>query len=50
MIVNPDQGYRIENKEGWSCQSGLARFGAGVVPSLNGVDPSFMNSVPGSYL
>jgi len=31
-------------------ESGLISFGAKVVPSLNGVDPSFMNSVAGSYL
>ncbi len=31
-------------------ESGSANFGAKVVLSLNGVDPSFMNSVVGSYL
>jgi hypothetical protein len=31
-------------------ESGSASFGAKVAPSLNGVDPSFMNSVAGSYL
>jgi hypothetical protein len=31
-------------------ESGLASFGAKVVPSLKGVDPSFMNSVVVSYL
>ncbi len=31
-------------------ESGLASFGAKVVPSLNGVDSSFMNPVAGSYL
>ncbi len=31
-------------------ESGLASFGAKVVPSLNGVDPSFTNLVAGSYL
>jgi hypothetical protein len=31
-------------------ESRLASFGAKVVPSLNGVDLSFMNSVAGSYL
>ncbi len=50
MIVDPDQEYRIQYKEGWSCPSGSASFGAKVAPSLNGVDPSFMNSVAGSYL
>jgi len=28
MIVNPDQEYRIQYKEGWSRQSGSASFGA----------------------
>jgi len=28
MIVNPDQEYRIQYKEGWSCPSGSASFGA----------------------
>jgi hypothetical protein len=31
-------------------ESGMSSFGAKVVPSLNRVDPSFMNSVAGSYL
>ncbi len=31
-------------------ESGSDSFGAKVVPSLNGVNPSFMNSVAGSYL
>jgi hypothetical protein len=31
-------------------ESGSASFGAKVVPSLNGVDPSFANSIAGSYL
>jgi hypothetical protein len=50
MIVDPDQEYRIQYKEGWSRPSGLASFGAKVAPSLNGVDLSFTNSVAGSYL
>ncbi len=45
MIVDPDQEYRIKYKEGWSCKSGSASFGAKVAKSLNGVDPCFMNSV-----
>ncbi len=45
MIVDPDQEYWIQYKEGWSHPSGLASFGAKVASSLNGVDPSFMNSV-----
>ncbi len=49
MIVDPDPEYWIQNKEGWSCPSGSASFGTKVAPSLNGVDPSFMNSVAGSY-
>ncbi len=49
MIVDLDQEYRIQNKEGWSRPSGLASFGPKVVQSLNGVDLSFMNSVAGSY-
>ncbi len=28
MIVNLDQECQIQYKEGWSCQSGLATFGA----------------------
>ncbi len=31
-------------------ERGSDSFGAKVAPSLNGVDPSFMNSVAGSYL
>ncbi len=31
-------------------ESGSASFGTKVMPSLNGVDPSFINSVAGSYL
>jgi hypothetical protein len=31
-------------------ESRSANFGAKVVPSLNGVNPSFVNSVAGSYL
>ncbi len=31
-------------------ERGTVSFGAKVVPSLNGVDPSFVNSVAGSYL
>jgi hypothetical protein len=31
-------------------ESGSVSFGAKVAPSFNGVDPSFMNSVAGSYL
>jgi hypothetical protein len=50
MIVNLYQEYRIQYKEGWSRQSGSASFGTKVVPSLNGVDQSFMNSVAGPYL
>jgi hypothetical protein len=49
MIVDPDQEYWIQYTEGWSCQSGSASFGTKVVPSLNKVDLSFMNSVAGSY-
>ncbi len=49
MTVDPDQEYSIQNKEGWSRPSGSSSFGAKVVPSLNGVDLSFMNSVVGSY-
>jgi hypothetical protein len=45
MIVDLDQEYQIQYKEGWNRQSGSASFGAKVVPSL-----SFMNSVAGSYL
>ncbi len=30
-------------------ESGSVSFGAKLVPSLNGVDPSCMNSVAGSY-
>jgi hypothetical protein len=30
--------------------SGSASFDASLMSSLNGVDPSFMNSVAGSYL
>jgi hypothetical protein len=50
MIVDLDQEYWIQYKEVWSRQSGSASFGTKVVPSLNGVDMSFMNSVAGSYL
>ncbi len=50
MIVDLDQEYWIQYKKGRSCQSGSASFGTKVAPSLNGVDPSFMNSVAGSYL
>ncbi len=50
MIVDLDQEYQIKYKEGWSCQSGSASFGAKVATSLNGVDPCFINSVAGSYL
>ncbi len=49
MIVDLDQEYRIQNKEGCSRPSGSAHFGAEVAPSLNGVDQSFMNSAAGSY-
>jgi hypothetical protein len=49
MIVDLDQEYQIQYKEGWSHPNGSASFGAKVVQSLNGVDPSFMNSVAGSY-
>jgi hypothetical protein len=31
-------------------ESRLASFGAKVAPSLNVVDPSFVNSVAGSYM
>ncbi len=31
-------------------ESGSASFGAKVVPSKNEVDPSFVNSIAGSYL
>ncbi len=50
MIVDPDQEFQIRYREGWSCPSGSASFGAKVASSLNGVDPSFINSVAGSYL
>ena len=49
MIVDADQEYWFQYKEGWSCPSGSASFGAKVMLSLNGVDPNFMNSVAGSY-
>ncbi len=49
-MVDPDQEYQIFYRERWSRPSGLASFGAEVASSLNGVDPSFMNSVAGSYL
>ncbi len=49
MIVHPDQEHQFKYKEGWSCPSGSASFAAKVMLSLNGVDPSFMNSVAGSY-
>jgi hypothetical protein len=45
MIVDPDQEYRNQYKEGWSHPSGSACFGTKVVSSFNGVDPSFMISV-----
>jgi Glycosyl hydrolase family 63 C-terminal domain len=41
MIVNQDQEYQIQNKEGWSHPRGSVSFGAKVVPYLNGVDLSF---------
>ncbi len=54
MCVDLDQEYRIQYKEGvellFQEESRSASFGAKVVPSLNGVDLSFMNSVAGSYL
>jgi hypothetical protein len=54
MIVNPDQKYWIQYKKGWSRlskrESGSVSFGTKVAPSLNRVDPSFMNSVAGSIL
>ena len=49
MIVDPDQEYRIQYRDGWSCPSGSASFDAKVASSLNGVDLSFMKSVAGSY-
>jgi len=49
MIVTLDQEHRIHYKEEWSRPSGSASFDTKVAPSLNGVDPSFMNSVAGSY-
>jgi len=49
MIVDLDQEYQIQYREGCSCPSGSASFGTKVASSLNGVDPSFMNSVAGSY-
>ncbi len=49
MIVDTDQEYWIQYKEGQNHPSGMASFGAKVALSLNGVDPSFMNSVAGSY-
>ncbi len=49
MIVDLDQVYWIQYKEGWNHPSGSASFGIKVMPFLNGVDPSFMNSVAGSF-
>ncbi len=50
--MDPDQVYRIRYLEVveplLQKESGSASFGTKVVPSLNGVDPSFMNSVTGS--
>ncbi len=48
-MVDLDQEYKIQKKDRWSHPSGSASFGAKVAPSLNGEDPSFMNSVAGSY-
>jgi hypothetical protein len=41
MIVDPDQEYQIQYKEGFSRPSGLASFGAKLASSLNGVDLIF---------
>jgi hypothetical protein len=50
--VDPDQVYRIRYLEGMELlllkESGSASFGTKVALSLNGADPSFMNSVIGS--
>jgi hypothetical protein len=47
-----ESGYWIRFLEGVEQliqkESGLATFGAKLAPSLNGADPSFMNSVTGS--
>ncbi len=54
MFIDPDQEYLIQYLKGvellLQMESGSASFGAKVAPSLNGVDPSFVNSVAGSYL
>jgi hypothetical protein len=54
ILVDSDQEYLMQYLKGVELllqkESGLASFGAKVVPSLNGVDLSFMNSVAGSYL
>ncbi len=53
MWIDPDQEYLTQYLEGveplLQKESGLASFGAKVVPSLNGVDLSFVNSVAGTY-
>jgi hypothetical protein len=50
--VDLDQVYWIRSLEGVELllqkESGSASFGAKVVLSLNGADPSYMNSVTGS--
>jgi hypothetical protein len=53
MIVDPDQEYWIQNKKGRSCFSKRKADCLVLAPKwchLNRVDPSFMNSVAGSYL
>ncbi len=52
--MDPDPEYLIQCLKGveplLQKESGSASFGAKVAPSLNGVDPSFVNSVAGFYL
>jgi hypothetical protein len=52
--VDPDQEYLTQCLKGveplLQKESGSASFGAKMAPSLNGVDPSFVNSVVGLYL
>jgi hypothetical protein len=45
MIVDTGSSY----KRGGAVQVDQLSFGAKVASSLNGVDPSFVNSVAGSY-
>jgi hypothetical protein len=53
MSVDPDQEYFIQYLKGVELllqkESRSASFGT-KVPSLNGLDPSFINSVAGFYL